>query len=146
MTFNLHSGNLNIGLVHIDNAFLASGDNSFPIYGHLNLTTVLDNFRDIFAAQRQYISSGDLLLSVSGNTVIYNGQNLPYYEEVFQNSNLSTQLPVSRVLRGTLNGLPDNGQGGIQGLLRQLNLNLTSLSGLSDMPGMSGLGSLGDNS
>lgn len=107
---------------------------------------MLDNFRDIFAAQKQYISSGDLLLSVSGNTVMYNGQHLPYYEEVFQNSNLSTQLPVSRILKGTLNGIQDGGQGGIQGLLKQLNLNLTSLSELSDLPGMSGLSSLGNNS
>lgn len=141
MTFNLFSGDLNIGYVNIDNALLKSGNNSFPLYGYLDLPVLIKNLGKVLSGQKDYIKDGDLLISVRGNSTVYNGQHLPYYEEVFQNSNLSTLLPISRVLTGTAKNILNGGDGASLGdIIKQLHLNLTDLT--SGMSGMSSLGSL----
>ena len=138
ITFNLNSGSLNMGYVNIDNATLSPGNNTFPIYGYLDLPIVLKNIAEVLTDQKEYISKGDLLISVTGNKTMYNGQHLPYYEEVFKHVNLTTALPVSRILKGTLGGVEgDNGQGSFKDLLKQMNLNLTGLSGLSGLSSLS---------
>lgn len=144
MTFNLFSGNLNIGYVNIDNAFLTSGNNSFPLYGFLDLPVLIKNIGTVLSGQKEHIKNGELMISVTGNSTVYNGQHLTYYEEVFQNSNLSTLLPISRVLTGTAQNIMKGGKGASLGdIIKQLDLNLTELS--SGMSGMSSLGSLKDS-
>lgn len=143
VTFNLFSGDLNIGYVHIDNALLSAGNNSFPLYGYLDLPTVIKNLGRVLNGQKEYIRNGDLLISVNGNQTVYNGQHLPYYEQVFAAANLSTLVPVSRIIEGTVGDIMNGGKGASLGdLIKQLHLNLTDLSGMS---GMSNMGSLADS-
>ena len=89
----------------IDNAVLTPGDNRFPIYGYLNITKTLHNLPELLSSQREALSDGDLEISVSGKTTVYDGQHLHYYEEVFKHTTLVTRLPLSTIVQGTLNGL-----------------------------------------
>lgn len=144
MTFNLFSGDLQVGYVHIDHAFLTSGDNQFPLYGFLDLPVLIQNLGKVLGDQRQHIKNGDLLISVMGNSTVYNGQHLTYYEEVFKTTNLSTLLPLSKLIQGTGQNLMNGGEGASLGdIVKQLDLNLTELT--SGMSGSSNLGSLANS-
>ena len=79
-----------------------------------------------------------------GNSTVYNGQHLTYYEEVFKTTNLSTLLPLSKLIQGTGQNLMNGGEGASLGdIVKQLDLNLTELT--SGMSGSSNLGSLANS-
>ena len=108
ITFHLKSFDLELGHVSIDNTVLKPGDNKYPMYGYLNITEALHNLPELLSSQRKALSDGELEISVSGKTSVYNGQHIHYYEEVLKHTTLSTRLPLSKIVQGTLNGLTQN--------------------------------------
>lgn len=114
VTFHLKSFDLALGHVSIDNAVLTPGDNKFPLYGYLNITKALDNIPELLSSQREALSDGELEISVTGKTTIYNGQHIHYYEEVFKHTTLVTRVPLSKIVQGTLNGLVQDKSDSIQ--------------------------------
>lgn len=90
-----------------------------PFTGKLDLKVVLRNFQQIVVAEADALIRGNLAVSASGNTTIYDGKHIVYYEEVLRGLSLSTEIPVIQLLTGTLGGLLNNTAGGL-GSLTQL--------------------------
>ena len=68
---------------------------------------ILDNLSDILASQKDALQKGDLDLTVTGNTTTYNGVHIPYYETILRGLDLSTLVPIMKLVFGTVEGIVD---------------------------------------
>ena len=73
--------------------------------GHLEIQTVIENFSQIFSSQKEAILNGDIQLSASGNSTIYNGNHISYYEEILNSLTLTARVPIMKALLGTVEGM-----------------------------------------
>lgn len=108
MTLNLKSAGITLGQATIDNVVLKPGNNSVALRGELDIDTMIDNLSEIISAQRSALLSGDLQLEASGNSTVYNGVHIDYFEEVLNNLTLTARVPILQVLGDTLQGLLDD--------------------------------------
>ncbi|CAG7953402.1 unnamed protein product [Penicillium nalgiovense] len=116
VTLDLRSTNILIGQATIENVLLKPGNNSVALRGHLDVNIVLDHLPAILAAQSAAIMEGQLELSASGNSTVYNGDHIMYYEKVLQGLTLTARAPIAMVLLNTLSGLMDSTDSGWSGL------------------------------
>lgn len=72
---------------------------------------MLDNIGPILSSQQGALQQGELQLSASGNSTIYNGNHIRYYEKILNNLTLTARVPIMSVLMGTLQGMVNNGSG-----------------------------------
>lgn len=126
MTLNLRSYDLIVGQATIQNVILRPGNNTVALSGEVDISTILDNLSDIIADQRSALLDGDIELSASGNSTVYNGVHIRYYEDVLNNLTLTTRVPILEVLSGTLQQLLDEDNNSTIGNLVQ---NITSILG-----------------
>lgn len=76
-----------------------------PLRATLNIRTVLENLLDIVGAQASALMDGKIEISASGNSTVYNGQHIPYFEEVLNNLTITARVPIMTILSDTLSGL-----------------------------------------
>jgi hypothetical protein len=122
---------------------LTPGNNTVYIKGSLSIATVIDNLAAILSTEKSAIANGDLQLSASGNSTIYEGTHISYYEEILDNLVLTTEIPIFDVLVDTLKGLLGSNTT-VSGLLNGTNETLTSdisdkLANISDLFDANGL-------
>jgi hypothetical protein len=129
VTLNLKVGDLLVGQGLFENVVLTPGNNTVAIKGSVSIATVIDNLAAILSTEKSAISNGDLQLSASGNTTIYEGTHISYYEEILNHLVLTTQIPILDVVFDTLKGLNDSNTT-LSGLLNGTNEALAS--GISD--------------
>lgn len=115
-----------VGQATIENVILRPGNNTVALSGEVDISTILDNLSDIIDDQKAALLDGDIELSASGNSTIYNGVHIQYYEDVLNNLTLTTQVPILEVLSGTLQQLLDEDNNSTIGNLVQ---NITSILG-----------------
>ncbi|KAJ5688519.1 hypothetical protein N7462_002911 [Penicillium macrosclerotiorum] len=125
VTLNLRSYNLTIGQATIPNVVLKPGNNTVSLRGYVNITTILDNLSDILSSQKTALLDGEVELSASGNSTIYNDVHIKYYEDVLNNLTLTTRVPILQVIGDTLDALQDDSDSS----LGQLIQNVTSILG-----------------
>ena len=118
MTLNLKSGDLVLGQAMIQNVLLRPGDNKVSLKGLLDIGFVLENIEDIMDYQKEALSNGEIELSASGNSTIYNGVHIEYYEKVLNNLTLTTRVSILAVLGDTLQGLLNDSNSSIGDALR----------------------------
>lgn len=127
VTLNMKSSDILLGKATIENVVLKPGNNSVDLRGELDLDVVLANIGPILAGQKTALSNGELELTASGNTTVYNGKHIRYFEEILNNLNLNARVPIVMVLLETLKGLmKDAEEGGgldIAGILGDLTNN-----------------------
>ncbi|KAJ5086195.1 hypothetical protein N7532_010966 [Penicillium argentinense] len=133
VTLNLKSVNLTIGQATIENVVLRPGNNPVSLKGTLDIDTVLDNLEDMLAAQKSALEDGDVELSASGNSTVYDGIHIDYYEEILNNLTLTTRIPILEVLGDTLQGLLDNKNSSLGNVLRNVTSILGDLTASSDI-------------
>ena len=102
---NLKSDDLILGQATIFNVLLKPGNNTVSLRGHLEIHTVIENFSQIFSSQKDAILDGDIQLSASGNSTIYNGHHISYYEEILNDLTLTARVPIMKALLGTVEGM-----------------------------------------
>ncbi|KAJ5934088.1 hypothetical protein N7466_003635 [Penicillium verhagenii] len=105
VTLNLRSSELLVGQATITDVLLKPGNNSVSMRGTLDIPTIIDNIAGIISSQQTALLQGKLQLSASGNSTIYDGVHISYYEEVLNNLTITTQVPILEVLSGTLQNL-----------------------------------------
>lgn len=66
---------------------------------------MIENFSQIFSSQKEAILNGDIQLSASGNSTIYNGNHISYYEEILNSLTLTARVPIMKALLGTVEGM-----------------------------------------
>lgn len=118
-------GDILLGNGTIENVQLAPGNNTVPLRGTLDISTALANIGTLLAAESNALSDGNLMLSASGNSTVYDGVHIPYFEKVLNNLTISADVPVLQVLFGTLAGLISSNSGiisNITSILRETDL------------------------
>ncbi|OGM49896.1 hypothetical protein ABOM_001520 [Aspergillus bombycis] len=124
VTLNLKTADIIIGQGYLENVVLKPGNNTMPLRATLNIRTVLENLIDIVGAQASALMDGKLEISASGNSTVYNGKHIPYFEEVLNNLTITARVPIMTILSDTLAGLRNSG------LLDGLNGAMGSAGGL----------------
>ncbi|KAJ6000851.1 hypothetical protein N7481_001260 [Penicillium waksmanii] len=133
VTLNLKSSDLVIGQATILDILLRPGNNNVSLRGTLDIKTVLDNLEVIMEAQSDALKDGVIELSASGNSTIYNGIHIPYYEEILSSLTLTTRVSVLGVLGDTVQGLLDNKNSSLGNVLRNMTSILGDLSGSTNI-------------
>jgi hypothetical protein len=132
VTLNLRSSDLIIGQATILNVLLKPGNNTVALRGRLEISTVLDNLSEILSAQKTALGDGEIELSASGNSTIYNGVHIKYYEQVLKNLTLVARVPILQVVGDTLDGLLNNTDSGLGKVLSNITQILGNISSSSD--------------
>lgn len=110
---------------------LRPGNNTVSLRGYLDVETVFAHLSEILAFQKSALANGDIQLSASGNSTIYNGVHIEYYEEVLNSLTLTTRVPILEVLGGTLQNFMESNDSAIG---QAINSVLDNLSNLTDVP------------
>jgi len=132
-----------MGYAQINDAFLVPGNNTVIARGAADIKTMLKNIPLIIAAEAAAIAKGNIELSASGNSTVYNGIHIDYFERVLNKLDMTAQMPILSVLLDTVGGFLGN-NGGITNILDFLKgINITDLLPLIMNLGGSGGG---DNS
>jgi hypothetical protein len=101
---NIWSGDVLIGIGRLFDVVLRPGDNKLPIDVTIDLQTVISNIDQIISFQSQYLEKGVLRIGASGNSTIYNGYHIPYYEQVFRDMHVYADIPSAKFL---IDSFPD---------------------------------------
>ncbi|KAL4891818.1 hypothetical protein BDV59DRAFT_203091 [Aspergillus ambiguus] len=125
VTLDLKIGDLVLGNGTIDNVLLEPGNNTVPLRGILDIQKAVANIGTLLAAETNALSSGNLMLSASGHSTIYNGLHIPYFEKVLNNLTVTANVPILKVLFGTIEQLITSNPGTIA--------NVTSALGDTDL-------------
>ncbi|KAJ5403185.1 hypothetical protein N7509_003056 [Penicillium cosmopolitanum] len=133
VTLNLKTSDLVIGQATILDVLLRPGNNKVSLRGTLDINTVLDNLEVIMEAQSDALKDGDIELSASGNSTMYNGIHISYYEEILSNLTLTTRVSILGVLGDTVQGLLDNNNSSLGNVLRNITSILGDLSGSTNI-------------
>lgn len=80
-----------VGTSTVNDMTLRPGNNSFPMTAILNQTLVLSSLDPTLGV-------GMVELFITGNTSVYNGQHLTYYEQALASNKLSLIMNVTQVL------------------------------------------------
>ncbi|GES56847.1 hypothetical protein ATEIFO6365_0001005300 [Aspergillus terreus] len=125
VTLNLKIGDVILGNGTIDNVLLRPGNNTVPLRGIHDIQKAIGNLGTILSAETDALSHGNLMLAASGHSTIYNGLHIPYFEKVLNNLTVTADVPILKVLFGTLSQLITSNPGAIS--------NVTSALGNTDL-------------
>jgi len=143
VTLNMIVGGLIIGQGRIDNIVLKPGNNTVPIRATLAISKALQNLPTIIGSQVNALKNGNLEVSASGNSTIYNGQHIDYYEKVLNGLVVTGQVPIIQILLDSAKEFLGSDTGNLlTGFLG--GLNLTNVFGALD--GLTGNSSTSSNS
>jgi len=124
-------GNVTMGQGRIDNVFLVPGNNTVPIRATFDIKTAIQHLGVILQAESDALTKGNVVISASGNSTVYNGVHIPYYEAILNNVFLTGEVPLIKILVDTLQqGLSTNGS-----LISSVVSALNGTSGLSSLLG-----------
>lgn len=128
VTLDLKNEDLVIGQATIYNVVLKPGNNTVSLKGHISIKTIIDNLAMVLSAQKDALLDGNIQLSASGNSTIYNGQHISYYEEILNGLTLKARFPIIKALFGTLEGMASDSD--IASALQQIsNMDSPSVAG-----------------
>lgn len=105
MTLNLKNEDLLLGYAKINDVVLKPGNNTVSLRGVLNIGTLLDNISEVITEQKEALRQGELELTATGNSTIYNGNHINYYEQILKDLELTARIPIMSVLLDTVQGM-----------------------------------------
>ncbi|KAI1847931.1 hypothetical protein JX266_006044 [Neoarthrinium moseri] len=136
VTFNAWAGDIIIGNATILNVELPPGNSTRSFKGQIFLDALIKNLGKVISSQASAITSGNILVGISGNKTIVNGQHITYLENVLNNIRIDTEVPILQALGDVLASIsgedPTLDLGGILGVIGQLLGSDGPLSGLLD--------------
>jgi hypothetical protein len=98
-------GDVIVGQGYLQNVVLVPGNNTLPIRAIFDLKTAIQNLPAILAAESGALADGNLRISASGNSTVVNGLHIPYYEAVLNSLVVTGEIPVAKLLVGSLQNL-----------------------------------------
>jgi hypothetical protein len=113
-----------IGQATLENVVLKPGNNSVSVRGQLDINTVIDNLPAILSTPKSALMDGGIELTASGNSTIYDGRHIAYYEKLLNNLTITTRVPILMILLDTVRGLIDT-----RGLGDGNGINITTIMG-----------------
>ena len=106
VTMDLSVAGTPIGTSTIENLILHPGNNTYPMKSTTNQTLVLNML------QMPQYKSGILPLDILGNSSVFNGQHLPYFESALKSNPLRVDLNVGAAIARLEAELSGGGGGG----------------------------------
>ena len=91
VTFSNHIQGTYIGISTLENLVLAPGNNTVPMRSVINQTIVATKLATDF-------KNGLVPVDITGNSSVYNGQHLPYFEKALQALTNNITLNVGEAL------------------------------------------------
>ncbi|KAI9369647.1 hypothetical protein BJX61DRAFT_536254 [Aspergillus egyptiacus] len=82
--------------IAIDN--LTPGNNTFSVRASLDTALVEDNIEEIIKAQIPYLRREEIIITVRGVSVVYEGEHLEYWEKALQRIEISITRPLKEIL------------------------------------------------
>jgi hypothetical protein len=134
---DVKSGDLTIGNATLEDVTLYPGNNTYPLTGVLDLSTIIHNLGKVLASQASNLKSGNLALDTITRSITWNGTLVPYYTEVMSGLTLTANVAIADLLKNSIHNLLSGNSsitdalssvGGASGLLG----NLTDNAGASD--------------
>jgi hypothetical protein len=95
-------GGVVIGQGRINNVLLAPGNNTVPLSATVDLKTAIENLPTLLQAEATSLVNGNIVVSASGNSTIFNGVHIPYYEQVLNNLVITGEVPLIQILVDSL--------------------------------------------
>ncbi|RMZ38050.1 hypothetical protein CA14_005074 [Aspergillus flavus] len=105
VTLDLKIDDIILGNGTINNVLLKPGNNSVPLRAVVDIPNAIKNIAPILAAETNALSQGNVMISASGQSTIYEGEHIPYFEKVLNNLTISANVPILKVLFGTISTL-----------------------------------------
>lgn len=122
MTLNVLAGDFNVGQGMLDNVVLTPGNNTVPIRGNLDIESVLENLGALMDSQSEAMNRGNVAISASGNSTVYNGVHIPYLEEVLNNLTLTAEVPILGIVAGSMGDFLASHDDLIKNITQRLNI------------------------
>lgn len=82
------------------------------------------------------MADGNLRLGASGNQTVFEGQHIPYYEDILNQLNITGEVPILSLLADSFGQFMKGGLNGIKNITEQLGINLTDILGILNGNGM----------
>jgi hypothetical protein len=127
VTLNLRIGGFAIGRARLYDVLLKPGRNSVAARIDADLAAAIGNLPAILESQAEPLRRGAIELSASGNSTIYNGQHIKYFEDVLNKLEMTAEVPILKVVMDSLGGMLSDNSGMLEELLG--NLNITDILG-----------------
>ncbi|KIV99028.1 uncharacterized protein PV09_09254 [Verruconis gallopava] len=116
-SFSLKIGTVVVGSGTIFDLTLVPNNNTATLWGNLDFGAVIENLEYILNTSASALAAGNLRLWTVGTTTIYNGQNIPYYEQILQGLVLQADIPITTLLVGSLGGYLNGSAAGLQNIV-----------------------------
>ncbi|KAK2809863.1 hypothetical protein FQN50_003504 [Emmonsiellopsis sp. PD_5] len=92
-----------VGDIKLGRAFVAvndivPGNNTFFVKGMVDVGNIEGNITSILKTEVPYLKKGLIMASAAGETVVYQGNHLPYWVKAFQSIKVSATRPVKPLL------------------------------------------------
>jgi hypothetical protein len=127
VTLNLRIGGFVIGRARLYDVLLRPGRNSVDARIDADLAGTLRNLPAILKSQAEPLRRGAIELSCNGNSTIYNGQHIKYFEDVLNKLEMMAEVQIMKVIMDSLGGMLSDNSGMLGDLLG--NLNITDILG-----------------
>ncbi|KAK9854245.1 hypothetical protein MYU51_004107 [Penicillium brevicompactum] len=137
IVLDVKSGGLTIGNATLKDVTIYPGNNTFPLTGVLDLSTIIHNLGKVLASQATNLKTGNLALDTITRSITWNGTLVPYYTEVMSGLTLTANLAIADLLKNSIHNLLSGNSsitdaldsvGGLSGLVG----NLTDSEGASN--------------
>jgi hypothetical protein len=102
VTLNMIVGGVVIGQGRINNVLLAPGNNTVALSATVDLKTAIENLPTLLQAEAKSLVNGNVVVSASGNSTVFNGVHIPYYEQVLNNLVITGEVPLIQILIDSL--------------------------------------------
>jgi hypothetical protein len=112
VSFNVMSGDVNLGLVYIDNLDLKPGNNTPPFVGDFYFDELVPNLAAFMETQRGPLAEGMIELHAAGNSTFHNGQRIKYVEGVLNGKRIPFRIPATTLVLDVLSGVLAGGTDG----------------------------------
>ncbi|KAF9773079.1 hypothetical protein IL306_009122 [Fusarium sp. DS 682] len=113
LTFNVMSGDINLGLINLWDLQLWPGNNSVPFDGNFYFNQLVPNLKEILDMQKEHLGNGVLAFNATGNTTKVGDEHIKYIEGVLNYKHIPFTFPVITLLGDVIGGLMDANSGSL---------------------------------
>ncbi|KAI1324383.1 hypothetical protein F5Y16DRAFT_424010 [Xylariaceae sp. FL0255] len=95
---DLNTGSVLIANVKLQDAYLPSGNTTFPFRGQIYIDAVIENIGEVLAAQDDLFGRGQVSVRANGNSTVVDGEHIPYFEDLLNNAHIGLDVPLAQLL------------------------------------------------
>ncbi|KAJ5683516.1 hypothetical protein N7462_006681 [Penicillium macrosclerotiorum] len=94
LTLGLSVAGQTLGYSYLDDLILKPGNNTVPMTANVNESAIIS----FMLSDSNPYTDGVVPFQITGNSSVYNGQELPYFTEALSSNNLTVNLNVTKAL------------------------------------------------